>query len=71
VKVFRQKGLTHINEDGNNLLMLYFSQKLKSYRTEVVVEALLWAGLDVNWRNKKGESIFGIVIAANYAADFN
>jgi len=71
VKVFRQKGFTHINEDGNNLLMLYFTQKIKSERTKDVVEALIKAGIDVNWRNVKDESIFGIVIAANYAADFN
>ena len=51
--------------------MLYFTQKIKSERTKDVVEALLKTGIDVNWRNLKDESIFGIVIAANYAADFN
>ena len=51
--------------------MLYFTQKIKSERTKDVVEALIKAGIDVNWRNVKDESIFGIVIAANYAADFN
>ena len=58
---FKDKGFKHVTVYGNNLLMVYLSDREIIPEVEVV-EAIISTGINVNQINKKGMTVLNLVL---------
>jgi hypothetical protein len=58
---FLDKGFKHLTVYGNNLIMVYLSDREIIPEVEVV-EAIISTGINVNQINKKGMTVLNLVL---------